>query len=69
VRLVPVLLRDLHAAEDCGVGCPGIVVEEQVSEHEDNGDGDNYRPYFRYCLRRYSKVTKLFCDEPRLAYC
>ena len=40
VSVVLVFRRDLHAAEDCRVCGPRIIVERQIADYEDNGNAD-----------------------------
>lgn len=68
MRLILVLASDLHPSEDGRVRRPGIVVQQEVSDNENHGNGDNNGPQLGYRLRRHSEVTQLFGDEPRFSY-
>src|SRR5882762_5868408 len=51
VRLIFVLVSDLHSLQDCRVHRARIVVNCKVSKDEDGRDNDNSGPYFCNGLR------------------
>ena len=66
VGLVSVFGSNLNPGENRWVGSTGVVVQEKITEDDNNGDCNHNRPYLRDGARRNTQLALIFRDKTSL---